>query len=64
VIPENSKWVANFCRIVGPIVTFFDYRLFLGMAKHIIPIWKQRTSAPMVDEKKKVSLDTPFGVIT
>ncbi|CAG8951011.1 hypothetical protein HYFRA_00006408 [Hymenoscyphus fraxineus] len=44
----------NFLRpFVAPIVTLFDYRRYLRMAKHIIPIWKRRTSAPMQDDKQK-----------
>lgn len=47
-------------RIVAPIVTLFDYRRYLHMAKHIIPIWKRRASAPIQDDKQKVILFRPI----
>lgn len=46
-------------RIVAPIVTMFDYRRYLRMAKHIIPIWKRRASAPIQDDKQKVIIFPP-----
>ncbi|TVY38182.1 Cytochrome P450 monooxygenase [Lachnellula occidentalis] len=39
LFPEALK------RIIGPIVTYCNYQLYLNMAKFIIPIWKRQTSS-------------------
>ncbi|TVY15730.1 Cytochrome P450 monooxygenase tenB, partial [Lachnellula arida] len=39
LFPQSSK------RIIGPIVTYGNYQLYLNMTKFILPIWKRQTSS-------------------
>jgi hypothetical protein len=49
------NYTTNFQRILAPLINFFDYRRYLRAARYTIPLIKQRLSAPVSDDKKKVS---------
>ncbi|KAG9233638.1 putative Ent-kaurene oxidase [Amylocarpus encephaloides] len=44
----------NFLKpFIAPLVTYTDYRHYLGMTKYTMLIWKQRISDPNQDDKQK-----------